>query len=339
MRRLVVCSDGTWNTPNRTPGGEFVPSNVVRVAESVRPSAPDGTAQIVFYDPGVGTGNILDKYTGGAFGVGLSRNVQDAYRFLVHNYEEGDEIYVFGFSRGAYTVRSAVGLIRKAGLLKKLHADLVSDAFRLYRKRDETPDTEEARNFRAQYSRDVRIKFIGVWDTVGALGIPIDVFRFLSKGRYEFHDVSLSRSVDFAYHAVAIDERRGPFEPTLWEQHPEATEQVMEQVWFVGVHMDVGGGYRDADLSLGPFLWMADKASTTGLAFDESALAGLQPRPGGRIHESRTFPYNLLPAYIRPIGLLERGNETLHSTVRERHQSDPAYRPKNLVDYLQRQTG
>jgi uncharacterized protein (DUF2235 family) len=173
-------------------------------------------------------------------GAGLAKNVRDAYRFLVYNYTSGDDIYFFGFSRGAYTVRSTAGLIRKCGLLHKEHADRLRDAFKLYRKRDPTPDTQEALEFRDRYSRSpIRIRFIGVWDTVGSLGVPIDVFRFLSRSRYEFHDVSLSRSVEYAYHAVAIDERRGPFRPTLWEQHPEATGQVLEQVWFVGVHMDI----------------------------------------------------------------------------------------------------
>ncbi len=184
-RRLVACSDGTWYTADRN-----TPGNVVEMVRSVLPQAPDGTDQILFYDPGVGTGGVFDKYSGGMFGSGLSKNVLDVYRFLVHNYVEGDEIYLFGFSRGAYTVRSAAGLIRNCGLLHKEHAGRANEAFRIYRERDEGPDTADAIHFREKYSRQpLRIKFIGVWDTVGALGIPVDFLRFLMRparrGGYE----------------------------------------------------------------------------------------------------------------------------------------------------------
>ena len=337
-KRLIVCSDGTWGTPEGAVGGLFTPTNVVKIERAILASDPDGTPQVAFYDPGVGTGNLLDKVTGGIFGVGLSENVQDAYRFLAQNYADGDEIYLFGFSRGAYTVRSAAGFIRKCGLLKKAHLGRLPEAFALYRRRDATPDSPEAEAFRSRYSRHpVRIKFIGVWDTVGALGIPADLpFRFLTVGRYEFHNVALSRSVDFAYHAVAIDERRAPFEPTLWEQHSEPGDQVMEQAWFVGDHMDVGGGYRSGALADVALLWLIERARSTGLAFDDEAVSALAPDPCGKLHDSRAFPFNLLPEHIRPIGVKERGNETLHPSVQERYGADASYRPENLVRYLER---
>jgi len=336
-RRLIICSDGTWNTPDRKDKGVWAPTNVVKMARSVLPQAPDATPQIVFYDPGIGTDNVLDKFSGGALGIGLSKNVKEAYRFLIDNYVDGDDIYFFGFSRGAYTVRSTAGFIRKCGLLHKRHADRVSEAFKIYRKRDESADTEQARQFREMYSRHpMRIKFIGVWDTVGALGIPIDFFRFLSRRRYEFHDVSLSRSVDYAYQAVAIDEKRSFFEPTLWEKNPEAKEQVLEQVWLAGVHMDVGGGCAGSELSDAAFLWMKEKAEATGLAFDDQYIAGLRPNYLGELHESRKFPYSLIPPYIRPIGEGVRSEEEVHSSARARYAKDPSYRPENLVSYLQR---
>jgi uncharacterized protein (DUF2235 family) len=327
MRRLVVCSDGTWNTPDRKDGASFAPSNVVKLARAVLPQAPDRTDQIVFYDPGLGTDNLLDKLTGGAFGVGLSRNVQDGFRFLVHNYVEGDELYLFGFSRGAYTVRSLAGLIRKVGLLRKEHADRVPAAWQLYRKRDPVPDTAEALRFRAAYSRELAtIRFIGVWDTVGALGVP-GLLNFIGRRRFAFHNVDLSRHVEFAYQALAIDERRVFLKPTLWRQNETANRgdqvssayprQVLEQAWFPGVHMDVGGGYRDSALADGALRWLAARAQATGLALDEAYLARVSdPDPLGARHESRRFPYTLVPAFHRPIGAAGQANETLHPSAR-----------------------
>ena len=337
VRRLIVCSDGTWNTPDQEFRGVRAPTNVVKMARFILPQAPDGNPQILFYDAGVGTDNLLDMLSGGALGIGLSKNVRDAYRFLIHNYADGDEIYFFGFSRGAYTVRSAAGLIRNCGLLHKENVDRIPDAFSIYRKRDEGADTDEAIAFREKYSRHpMGIKFIGVWDTVGALGIPSDLFHFLGRSRYEFHDVSLSRSVNFAFQAVAIDEERTFYRPALWSQHPEATNQVLEQSWFAGVHMDIGGGYPESGLSDAAFLWMKEKAEATGLAFDEEILEALTPDPFGRLHVSRTFPFNLFPPYSRPIGNGERSEETVHSGALKRHEEDSSYRPSNLISYLRR---
>ena len=152
---------------------------------------------------------------------GLSRDVCDTYRFLVQNYEPGDELFFFGFSRGAFTARSTVGLVRNAGILRQEHVDRVSEAYALYRSRTKTntPRGREATLFRRSYSYEPRIRFIGVWDTVGALGIPLDGFRLISllNKRWEFHNTELSTSVDAAYQALAIDEKRGPFKPALWK--------------------------------------------------------------------------------------------------------------------------
>lgn len=307
------------------------------MARSILPEAPDGTPQILFYDAGVGTDDLLDMLSGGALGIGLSKNMRDAYRFLIHNYSDGDEIYFLGFSRGAYTVRSAAGLIRNCGLLHKENVDRIPEAFRIYRRCDGGADTEEAVAFRERYSRHpMRIKFIDVWDTVSALGIPSDLFRFLGRRRYEFHDVSLSRSVGFAYQAVAIDEQRTFYRPALWSQHPEATNQVLEQSWFAGVHMDIGGCYPESGLSDTAFLWMEEKAAATGLSFDRGVLEALTPDPFGRLHNSRTFPFNLIPPYSRPIGQGVRSQESVHPRALERHQKDSSYRPKNLISYLHR---
>ncbi len=125
-KRIIVCADGTWNWI-----GQRFPTNVVKLARAIAPTAPDGISQVVFYDQGVGTGNILDKLTGGAFGNGLEQNLSDNYHFLMHNYAEGDDLFFFGFSRGSYTVRSLAGLIRKCGILHKVHADKFHDAYSL----------------------------------------------------------------------------------------------------------------------------------------------------------------------------------------------------------------
>lgn len=341
-KRIVICSDGTWNTPDQVDDGEIRPSNAVKMARAIVTEAPDGTAQVVFYDRGVGTHRGLDRLTGGAFGQGLSRNVEDAYRFLVHNYADGDEIYFFGFSRGAFTVRSTAGLIRKCGLLQKVHADKFPEAYKLYKKRDAGPDTDEARAFKREFSRVsgtaeiIRIKFIGVWDTVGALGIPGRGLRFLTKHLHEFHDVTLSRYVENAYHALAIDERRKPFKPTLWETK-NVPDQNVKQVWFSGVHTNIGGGYKDSGLSDIAFLWMKEKAEACGLAFDQAYIdAVMKPNPLGELRNSKTGLYRLTGDFLRPIGQGKHSNESVHPSVKERYdQASPPYRPENLVTYFE----
>ena len=342
-RSLIVCSDGTWNTAERESSGMPRPSNVVELARALLPQNSRGEAQVVFYDAGVGTGNFIDKWTGGAIGAGLDDNVKDAYRFLVHNYApggrigEGDRIYFFGFSRGAYTVRSAAGLIRKCGILHRHEGDLLDAAYRLYRKPDKTPDTPEAIKFRADHSIDpVPIRCIAVWDTVGALGIPTNLpLRFLSRRNHQFHDVRLSSRVAFAFQALAIDERRKVFEPTIWEQSEKADDQVFEQAWFPGGHCDVGGGHADSGLSKGALGWMLQKAQVAGLEFDPGFLAGLHPDPCGKLHDVRGVPN--IPPPLRPVGLARRANESLHPSALERRAGLPDYRPRNLEEYLERQ--
>ncbi len=340
-KRIVICSDGTWNAPDRMDRGKVSPSNVAKAALAISPTDAHGTEQRLFYDKGVGTGRF-DRLRGGAFGLGLSKNIEDAYRFLVEAYEPDDEIYLFGFSRGAYTVRSTAGLIRNCGLLKEEYAHKFPEAYDLYRRKgDEShPTRVEAQLFRKMYAWEVRIKFIGVWDTVGALGIPGDAFRFINE-RWEFHDVKLSSYVDNAYQALAIDERRRLFRPTIWEQQARAVNlnQKMEQVWFAGVHTNIGGGYQDSGLSDITFTWMKEKAEACGLAFDTNYIKPpINPNPLGEIRDSKTGPYNLLPDFIRPIGRGENSNESVHWSAVERMENatHPDYKPKNLVEYLEK---
>ena len=329
MKRLVVCCDGTWNRPDQKH-----PTNVVKMSRAIAPKGADGTPQVVFYDRGVGTGNLLDRLTGGAFGTGLERNVEDAYRFLMHNYEDDDQIFLFGFSRGAYTARSAAGLIRKCGLLRKADADQFRQAYDFYRRRDATPDAADVARFRERYSREIDIHFIGVWDTVGARGIPLRGVRWLRRDRYQFHNMRLSRRVKNAFHAVAIDERRGPFTPSLWEAVRKEGQRV-EQAWFTGVHSDIGGGYREGGLADIAFTWMKEKAEQCGLGLDEDYVNDfVKPNPIDVLHNSMTGFYRITPGRTRQIG--QNANEAAHACAVLRFKGDrQAYDPTNLREYLE----
>lgn len=274
MRRLVVCADGTWNTAEQRTDGKPTPTNVTKMFRAVAPvDAKTGVSQLKYHQQGVGTRLGLDKWIGGGFGVGLSRNILDCYRWLIANYADGDEVFLFGFSRGAYTARSLAGMIRNCGLLEGDHGDKLPEAYQLYRDRTAAsrPGASAAAEFRRKYSREIGIKFIGVWDTVGALGIPGRTFNWITRDKYAFHDVTLSSFVENAFQALAIDERRKAFSPTLWTAAVQP-DQRLEQVWFPGVHCDVGGGYPECGLSDLTLLWMADKASSCGLAFDNEYL-------------------------------------------------------------------
>jgi uncharacterized protein (DUF2235 family) len=347
-KRLVVCCDGTWNRPDQLDNGVAAPTNVSKLALAVARQDDDGKDQRVFYQPGVGT-RRWERLRGGAFGLGLGRNVRECYRFLVEYYEPGDELYFLGFSRGAFTARSTVGMVRNSGILRSEHLDRVNDAYRLYRSKEDPtrPDGLEAQMFRRMFAHpETTIRFVGVWDTVGALGIPIDGVRVpLLAKRWSFHDTRLSRSVQFAYQALAIDEQRGPFEPTLWEQHEEAKDQTLEQVWFAGVHSDVGGGYSEPALAEIPLLWMRDRAAATGLAFvrdrlvpagdaldEEKRHLGIQVAPDalGTAHKSRTGFYRLLRRCRRPI----QGDEVSVASSAIRRRDESKYNPKTLADYL-----
>lgn len=343
MKRLIVCCDGTWNRADQEHEGEPCPTNVIRMAYRV--AKRDGaTLQIVCYDQGVGTGNVLDRYAGGASGEGLEDNIHDAYRFLVANYEPGDEIYLFGFSRGAFTARSLSGLIRKCGILRCECIRQYRPALDLYHAPNH-PDDPVPKKFREDFSLGgagaTKIKLIGVWDTVGALGIPLRGLGDLKK--YQFHDTELSGSVQFAYHALAVDEHRGPFAPALWAFKPK-DGQTIEQVWFCGAHSDVGGGYPERGLSDLALEWMMEKARGAGLALDETVLSAnpLHPDHRQEPHNSKKGVYRLTPGIDRPIGKAVNSpaeddpTQSLHESVRKRWDDVPSYRPPSLKDYFKR---
>ena len=346
MKRLIICCDGTWNRADQEVDGIPCPSNVIKIAFRVA-KRDQQVDQVLFYDQGVGTGNLTDKLTGGAFGDGLLDNIYDAYRFLVANYEPGDEVFVFGFSRGAYTARSLCGMIRKCGILKRPRVMYYRNALSLYRE-DCKPTDAKPIAFRAENSvvgdSEIPISFLGVWDTVGSLGIPLRGLRWITKRDYQFHDTELSGSVKRAYHALAIDERRGPFEPTLWDYKPKPG-QIVKQVWFAGVHSDVGGGYTKGGLSDIALGWMIEGAKEAGLAFDAEVVEKhpLKPNPLLDLHPSKKGLYVLTPGVDRVIGVhdhdgqqVEDPTQSVHPSVMERWEKRIDYRPRGLLEYFRR---
>jgi uncharacterized protein (DUF2235 family) len=339
MKRIAIFCDGTWNTPDKTEDGKQCQTNVVKMANALSPMSIDGKTQLLYYDTGIGNeGNLIKRVFDGATGTGISVNILQAYRFIIHNYEPGDELFFFGFSRGAFTVRSLSGLIRNSGILKKENLDHVPKAYGIYhsRKPEYQPREVEATLFRKTFAIEETtiIKFIGVWDTVGALGNPLVLNGFLSK-QNQFHDTDLSSRVSNAFHALAIDEKRKNFEATLWHQQTHSKDQVLEQVWFSGVHSDVGGGYPETGLSDISLQWMLEKAQNCNLNFDKIAMS---PASRAMMHESYRGFYKLQSKLLRSIGVVnpKKGNtnEFIHPSVLERYQNDEAYRPKNLVDYF-----
>lgn len=350
MKRVVICCDGTWNTADQENEGAPCPTNVVKLAYRVAKRGRDGVSQVIYYDQGVGTGNAIDRYTGGAFGDGLEENIHDAYRFLVANYEPNDEVYVFGFSRGAFTARSIGGMIRKCGILRRESVRAYRAALDLYRS-EEHPDADGPCKFRKDHSvlgvQDIPIRFIGVWDTVGSLGIPLRGLRWVTRQKHQFHDTELSGTVQLAYHALAIDEHRAPFEPTLWAYKPKPG-QTVEQVWFAGAHSDVGGGYAEVGLSDIALDWMLQKADQAGLGLDHGAVAAypIAPNPGADVHVSKKGLYLVTKGVDRAIGLTAVDpkrpeasrqfdpTQSVHDSVRARWDADPAYRPAALRDYF-----
>ena len=314
-RRLVVCMDGTWNKPGQKDEGVQTKTNVLKLYEALA-KLPD---QISGYFKGVGT-DRGEKVAGGAFGWGLFDQIKDGYRFLREQLQANDQIYIFGFSRGAYSARSLAGMVLRCGILKRdanpkfpdlgsdllttqddgnLRMDVVDRVFALYKRAYDPKNRPEIERFKQQYCNDTAVRLVGVWDTVGSLGIPDGIVPFLNKfdkaldqKLYGFLDTDLSPRVDAGYHAVAIDEHRKPFVPTLWTDPPGSPARVnvagsnVEQVWFVGAHSNVGGGYADTGLSDIALKWMIDRATRNGLKFEQPALAAIRPAPLAKRRDS-----------------------------------------------------
>lgn len=314
MKRLVFCFDGTWNKLDPE-----LATNVVLTAASIERLDRTGIAQVIHYDEGVGT-DKQETLRGGMFGKGLIGNVREAFRFLIFNYDPDDEIYVFGFSRGAFSARTFIGFIKHVGPLHRLHAGRIDEALHLYeqRQKGKAGADEIMRRFRADYSDKVcigqadedwrcankpgyqpgsspqlQIKYLGVWDTVAAMGLPevLPYSHWLNR-EYAFHDPSIDGFVARARHAVALDERRLLFPPVLFGDLTELNAAAgftnddakapYQERWFPGVHGSVGGGGDIRGLSDDALAWVLAGAKAAGLRLDTSVgtrIHGFTPDP------------------------------------------------------------
>ncbi len=356
-RNLIICTDGTWNTPDQRDQHRLVPSNVVKLCRAASGQSKDGTEQLVYYDAGVGTAGLWDKLKGGMFGVGLSDNVMQAYAALGHIYQPGDRLFLFGFSRGAYTARSLAGLIGLCGIPdaegdRNKAREIAKRAMEIYRidpRKNRNEREQKAAAHAEEFARHNAdgellndVWFIGVWDTVGALGVPLNKLNFIASGKHKFHDVTLGAHIHNAYHALAIDERRKPFSPALWTASDTAqpAAQKVQQLWFPGVHSNIGGGYLDAGLSDRAFLWIALQARDCGLGFDAHYM-GLRVDPNyhAELRDSMTRVYQALGPVSRQLfGPRDRAalGEAIHYSAKRRfeHVTQSSYAQSHARENL-----
>lgn len=339
-KNIVVCADGTWNRPTAKTNVwqmfEALPGilhNVTGTREIGHFMYKDATTptdgQIAFYLQGVGTRFSRSSPTSGAVGAGLHDKVLDGYLLISRFYQPGDSIYLFGFSRGAFTARSLAGFIAKAGLMPADEAkkhncrsrandiwwDFKNKAFN--GPRSEAPDAGEKQP----------IKLIGVWDTVGALGVPffngVSIVDAAEKQLFDFADNALSPRVANGRHAVSVDEKRRDFEPTLWDARGG-----IEERWFAGVHSDVGGGYPSRKLADITLEWMLSEAINLNLKVAD--YPSLSPDPKADRHESCSGFWNLRcqERVVPPTALLD-------PSVITRLQQRDDYRPHPLFQHPQ----
>jgi uncharacterized protein (DUF2235 family) len=344
MKRIVICADGTWNERDRIDEktGRRHPTNVTKVARAIRARASDGIDQVVYYHDGVGTGGGVDKFTGGAFGEGIEANVRDLYRFILYNYEERDrdgkpdQLFFFGFSRGAFTVRTLAGFMKKVDLLHKDDDYYIPEAYGCYEKsvsRGSAPWKKAFHNVKPPRACP-KIAFVGVWDTVGALGAPGAMGQALNRDKYKYHDIELGPHIENAFHAMAIDERRRPFLPNLWTRNPDFTGQ-LEQAWFPGVHSNVGGSYSPDGLANEALHWLVGKAEGFGLEVDDAFLAHYTPCFNSTLNDSMTAMYRVLRPASRTIGAHAADGECIHQAAIDRLNHAPSnYAPANLTASL-----
>lgn len=376
MKRLIFCFDGTWN---RLDAKNV--TNVVHTARNISLTDNNGTAQIVHYDQGVGT-KPHERIRGGLFGIGLMDNLEEAYRFLVFNYELGDEIYLFGFSRGAYSARSFAGLIFNCGIVNdvkkipnalrlyasRFHDDQhMDDRFKYFRQGcspklcvdqkefdwrlstglcefvplETNSSSKNVLNFKVPDLHILNIKYIGVWDTVGALGVPKSLsIASLVNRRHQFHDCNLSQFVASARHAVAIDETRRSFEPTLWTNvdemnkavgyHPASDQAPYQQQWFPGVHGAVGGGGDYTGLSDEALEWVWGGAKRLGLAFSTSRSETIyEIKPDHKDYLNNVDPPKWYHFKRKLMGLLPKQSRS-HVKDKKNQLPNRDIRPKSL---------
>ena len=359
-KRLAVFLDGTWNSVNSN-------TNVWRMRALCAAKSKDGRPQLVYYEVGV------NGFVGGIFGQGLDENIRLAYEWLIENYNEGDEILIFGFSRGAYTARSLAGLIAMDGVLKAGSPIGVTELFDRYKNGDEetiwtlkereasgdTSKLTEQDKWLLKYTQPVNVKVVGVWDTVGSIGWKAGNIPGISRSTFDYLQTGLRIHILNGYHALAIDEHRNDFAPTLWDvHHPKDPNAVIaqprplsgvEQRWFVGAHANVGGGYQTDILAQAPLRWMMKKAESLGLSFRSEVDLDGNSLTAPIADSYKSFGSGVYaifyPPLYRTIGrepdVREDGshinvNETIDASVFERWRADPTYRPANLVEWEQR---
>jgi len=356
-KNIVIFSDGTGQE-----GGVRQNTNVYRLFNMIEDGSKD---QIAYYDEGLGT--IGNKLLGNVAGFGISENILDCYRFISDNHQWGDRVFLFGFSRGATTVRSLSGFISEFGLLPNSRPKLIDRAYEIYRMSTRTPSKkarkeEKKKQFlKLNRSSHCDIKFLGVWDTVAALGLPIKMINALLDRipyfKHSFHNLELASSVHHGYHALSIDDDRRIFHPTVWHtkdregksllnpialdpiknQLPgqEKSFQTVRQVWFCGSHTDVGGGYESKGISDIPLAWMFDMAMEHGLKRYDFHPVEVKQDIKAKIHN----PRNSLPARIiyrqasRYWDVVRCGRPIIHDSVLERKEVDDSYDPWILKDF------
>jgi uncharacterized protein (DUF2235 family) len=353
-RRLILCLDGTSNKYAKAN------TNVVKLCATLEKSSP---LQLVYYEPGIGTivptgifgrpARWLYTRLDLAFGISLGAEVQRAYRFLMNHYRDEDRIYLFGFSRGAYTARALAGMLYKVGLLEPGNEELVPFAWKMYLRGHNADDKEIVDGFRHTFCHRPRVEMLGLWDTVSSIrwALKTVVLDFTTENPL----------VEIVRHAVSIDERRAYFRENLWNEGSTPGQDV-EQLWFAGSHCDVGGGYPEpeAGLSKVALKWMIDEARNVGLTFNPAALDYQLPSkiwpdsapadPLAKQHESlkgwwwivelipKQFkdPNNhWKPTWTIPLGTRRfiNTNATVHASVVTRERGG-TYRPVNLPPRL-----
>ena len=343
-KRIIICCDGTWNDPEYHDDEQrVVPGNVLKMLRAIAPvDEQNAQQQILYYHKG-SNGGLLQRYLTGATGWGISKVLEDCYLFLCNNYHEGDDIYLFGFSRGAYIARSLCGLLNATGILDKNNLEFISLAYNYYC----TPHRQRKQFARSKLIKEIRampvpVKFLGVWDTVDTRGAPIPALNAVgNKLIAGFHDQYLPANVENACQALAADEMRIPYKPSLWQHNPEtplnAERNNILQMWFAGSHRDIGGGQCNHGLSDLCLSWMVRRAREQGLVFDNDYLhRHLQDNPEGEatpslglMHKAAaTLGFKPQP---RTIGQSEFINEMIHHSVITRMRNDPEYRPANLI--------
>lgn len=342
MKHLIVCCDGTWNSPQDK-------TNVCRLHDVLADRNADGE-QKKHYVEGIGTSDFVPaKVVGGAAGLGLGSRMVEAYDWLARRYQyensDGpDKISLFGFSRGAYIARNLAGLLTSYGLVPvppntdEGDRTLAKEVYSAYHHNQDRGSVWRRWWAQREFAHPVEVFFLGVWDTVGSLGIPAE-FGILDKfdaSRYRFYNTRLSDLVIHARHAVALDERRGPFAPTLWATREDANGLTFRQVWFPGNHGTVGGitherGAADG-LSDVTLQWMVDQAKGCGIAFDQDRF---KPNPYGRFKENVRSFYRVLNPHPRavpriPLGDRESSAE-VHESATERVRGLPGYRRQTTL--------